>query len=75
MLIWQNIADDESQMYLLKNMSSKLGSPTLIKERLIDNNVYFLEEGRTKDKAPCLYFHAKVVNGIVIIMSLAFPPG
>ena len=45
MQLWESIPNDPSQNYEFKSISGKLNSPSKIKERLIDNNVYFLEEG------------------------------
>ena len=75
MQLWDSIPADPSQNYDFKSISTKLNSPSKIKERLIDNNIYFLEEGRTENQSPCLYFHAKTVNNVVILLRLSFSSG
>ena len=72
---WQAMPTDPSQLYEVKTLSSKITTPVQIKERLIDNNAYFLEEGRTEQGLPCLYFHIKLLNGLLILACLAFADG
>lgn len=73
--LWKQIETQSNMYYTVPNLSLKLTSPQLIKERLLDNNIVFLEEGRNEDGHPCLYFSAKTTNNLVILLQLTFKDG
>lgn len=73
--IWRQIETSDNQFYHVSNLSSSLSSPKLIKERLLDNNVVFMEEGRTDNGSPCLYFSAKTTNNLIVLVQQAFQNG
>ena len=73
--LWTSITTEDKMYYTVSNLSINLTSPQKIKERLLDNNIPFMEEGRTDNGAPCLYFNAKVTNNLVILMQLTFKDG
>jgi vesicle coat complex subunit len=64
-----------SDHFEIPNMSVNLSKPLLIKERLIDNAILFLHEGRTNSGHPCLYFSAKTTANQFITLQLAFKDG
>mmetsp|Transcript_9163 Transcript_9163/g.10375 ORF Transcript_9163/g.10375 Transcript_9163/m.10375 type:complete len:101 (-) Transcript_9163:53-355(-) len=72
--LWTSIETEDSMHYKVSNLSISLTSPQAIKERLLDNNVVFAEEGRSGG-APCLYFSAKATNNLMIIIQLTFQSG
>ena len=73
--LWKQIESDNSTFHTVQNLTSSLTSPKTIKERLLDNNIVFLEEGRNEKGSPCLYFSAKTTNNLVIIIQLTFKDG
>jgi len=50
--LWREIEIDDSMQYRVKNMSMNLTSPQKIKERLLDHNIVFIEEGRDESGSP-----------------------
>lgn len=73
--LWKQIETQSNMYYTVPNLSLKLTSPQLIKERLLDNNIVFLEEGRNEEGHPCLYFTAKTTNNLMILLQLTFKDG
>lgn len=73
--LWKFIETEEKMYYTVPNLSTNLTSPQAIKERLLDNNIAFMEEGRTDNGSPCLYFNAKATNNLVILIQLTFQDG
>jgi hypothetical protein len=49
---WKEIETEDSMYYTVKNMSVYLTSPSKIKDRLLDHNIVFTEEGRNSDGTP-----------------------
>lgn len=72
---WNSIELEDSMFYTVKSLSMSLTSPQKIKERLLDHNIIFIEEGRNNDGAPCLYFTAKTTSNHVLIIQLTFKEG
>lgn len=73
--VWKQI-ETESDMYCeVASLSENLSSPQAIKERLLDNNIVFMEEGRNETGSPCLYFNARTTNNLTILIQLTFKEG
>ena len=50
--LWKNIETEDTMYYTVKNLSISLTSPQSIKERLLDHNIVFIEEGRNSQGSP-----------------------
>lgn len=73
--LWKQIETQDNMFYDVANLSMSLTSPHSIKERLLDNNIVFVEEGRNEKGSPCLYFAARTTNNLNIIIQLTFENG
>lgn len=73
--LWQQIETEKSMYHPISNLSDNLTSPQTIKDRLYDNNIVFVEEGRNENGAPCLYFNATTTNKLNVIIQLTFKNG
>lgn len=72
---WKQIDTQDNMYYNVPNLSINLTSPQKIKERLLDNNIVFIEEGRNENGSPCLYFSGKTSNNLSLIIQLTFQNG
>lgn len=73
--LWKQIETQDNMYYELQNLSMSLTSPQAIKERLLDNNIIFLEDGRNSKGSPCLFFSAKTSNNLNVVIQLTFENG
>jgi hypothetical protein len=73
--LWKQIETESDMYHKVASLSEVLTSPQAIKERLLDNNIVFMEEGRNENGSPCLYFIAKTTNNLTILIQLTFKNG